>query len=105
MKTQIFVDNLKFQHSADLVIKGLMAIPEVSTVAVYPEKGLVRVEYCDPVISKIKEKLSWLGYPEKDGLQDEEPADPLDQQPLTDKEFAFDVEQIVRSWRPEALTF
>lgn len=57
---------MKCSGCADTIKKGLKSFSEVSEVNIDIPSGLVEVTYEDGFpLTKIKEKLSLLGYPEK----------------------------------------
>lgn len=64
MTTTIQIENLKCGGCAATIKKGILGIDSVEEVDVDVETSEVKVAHGKDVISKIKEKLSKLGYPE-----------------------------------------
>jgi copper chaperone len=66
MKTKITLSNVKCGGCADNIKKGLHTFPEISEIGIDVPSGVLELTYDDNFpLSKIKEKLSSIGYPEK----------------------------------------
>lgn len=64
MITTIHIENLKCGGCAATIKKGISGIDSVEAVDVDVETSEVRVTHSHDIVTKIKEKLSGLGYPE-----------------------------------------
>jgi len=66
MKTKIIVNNMKCDGCADTIKKGLKSFSEVSEINIDIPSNSIEITYDGNFpLTKIKEKLSSLGYPEK----------------------------------------
>jgi copper chaperone len=69
MNASIEVDNLKCSGCANTIKKELIMIDGVSSVIVDNETSVIDVSYAsDDVLTKVKSRLTHLGYPETDTL-------------------------------------
>ncbi|CAM1349003.1 heavy-metal-associated domain-containing protein [Tenacibaculum insulae] len=64
MEQEIYIENLKCGGCANTIINGLKAIKGVDNVTVNVEKSAVTLVANEVTLSKVKEKLANLGYPE-----------------------------------------
>ncbi|SEB98571.1 Copper chaperone CopZ [Tenacibaculum sp. MAR_2009_124] len=64
MIQKIYIENLKCGGCANTIKKGISSIEEVTNIEINVDESLVAFESPDSSLTKIKEKLSKLGYPE-----------------------------------------
>jgi copper chaperone len=64
METKIYIENLKCGGCAATIKKGILSVDGVSEIAINVDESLVTIITTNDVISKVKEKLSKMGYPE-----------------------------------------
>ena len=64
METKIYIENLKCGGCAATIKKGILSIDGVSEIAINVDESFVAVITTNDAISRVKEKLSKMGYPE-----------------------------------------
>jgi copper chaperone len=64
METKVYIENLKCGGCAATIKKGILSVENVTDVDVNIEESLVSVTSSNDVVTKVKDKLSKMGYPE-----------------------------------------
>lgn len=64
MEIKIYIENLKCGGCAATIKKGILSVENVIDVDINIEESLVSITSSNDVVTKVKDKLSKMGYPE-----------------------------------------